>query len=507
MRHALKLIAFLLVATVARADDVTMKNGKVHKNLTLQRETKTAYIYLTHEGRKMTLPKSAVKSVDKKPTVRGELLEKIKKVGKRDADGLVALGSWADEQGMKKDAKDLFKKALRADRNHEAAHEALGDKKLNGKWVKEAVWRKAMAKEFAKEYKARGWKELKGEWMSPVEYARKKEGLVQVQGQWVDSKQAKKIDKKKLTWAEGHWLDAKEKAQFDAGMRKHGKSWRDISTLNDVHADLEDPWVIESEHFILQANCRYEDAKWTLKLAEEFYKPLVALFGEEHRTLHDKGRGKIVFIMGRGVKSYQTLGKRWARADRVAFKSSGCGTFYSLSANDGNGAAISFHESDHNLTELWIANAVTNAFVAQCVSDYLKTDEKVLEGLSGYIVGFDGKGKYLPTATHNHWWHKIPCQKPMGAANTVLGRIGYKSPHTLGQAGLIMHFLNTKNPKAFQEFWRGFIGGKGGDAQALIKACYGETMPDNATYDAEFAKFHKDYASNYRGVRRTRKDS
>ena len=70
MRHSMSLLLVaLLLVPVARADDVTMKNGKVYTNLTLQKETKSAYIYLTHEGRKMTLPKARVKSVEKKPAV------------------------------------------------------------------------------------------------------------------------------------------------------------------------------------------------------------------------------------------------------------------------------------------------------------------------------------------------------------------------------------------------------------------------------------------------------
>lgn len=496
MRHAISLLFVALLVTVARADDVTMKNGKVHKDLTLQKETKTAYIYLTHEGRKMTLPKASVKSIEKKPTVRGELMERIKKVGKRDADALCDLGKWAEEKGMKKDAKDLFKKALRADRNHAGAHEAIGDKMLNGKWVKAAVWKKAMAKEIAKEMKARGWKEHKGEWLSPVAYHREKNGYTRVQGQWVDPKMAKRIAKKKLTYAEGVWLEPKEKEKFDQGLRKYGKSWRDIETLDDVHSDFEDPWVIESEHFIVRSNCRHKDVLWTLKLAEEFYEPLVALFGEEHRNLYEKGGGKITIMMGRGLNTYRALGGRFAREDRVAVKSGGTGTFYSLSAEDGRGAAVTYMYGDKNYVEMWLANAVTNAFVAN-TTDWLKTDEKTLEALAGYVGGLNREGKYHPTKWFHWRWLNSPNERPVGAAHALYDRIGHRTEQTGPQAGFMMHFLRTKNAKAFEEFWRGFVGGKGGKYHDLLKACYGGKEPEKAALDAEFAEFLKTFNTGF----------
>ena len=129
----------LLLSSVALADDVTMTNGKVYKDLTLVKETKTAYIYLTHAGRRMTLSKKSVQKVEPKPTVRGELQERLKKVGRRDADALADLGVWADGKGMGKDAKSILRKALSVDRDHVKAHEALGDRMLKGKWVREAV--------------------------------------------------------------------------------------------------------------------------------------------------------------------------------------------------------------------------------------------------------------------------------------------------------------------------------------------------------------------------------
>lgn len=499
MRTTILLTLFtLLLSPAVLADDVTMKNGKVYKNLTLVKETKSAYIYLTHEGRKLTLGKKFVEKVEKKPTVRGELQERMKKIKKRDADALAELGHWAKSKGMNKDATKLFRKALSADRNHAKAHEGLGDRMLNGKWVKEAVWKKAMAKELAKKYERWGWKEHDGEWMPATLAHRLENEYVEIQGHWVSPKQAKKIKSKKLVYAEGRWLDPKEKAKFDQGMRKYGKRWVGIDDLNEVHVDFQDPWVIETVHFEIRANCKHKDALWVGKLAEAFYKPLQEIFGEEHRDMHAKGKGKLVLNIGRGVKSYQFLGGSYAHGDRSSFKSSGFGSFYAAGWNEGRGASCTYIHGDMNWVETWVANAVTHAFIARMAGNYEKTHEKTLEALSGYIAGFSHEGVYHPTKWFHWRYLNSPTERPLGRATTMFERIGYRTEHTLHQAGFVLHFLRSKNEKGFKDYWRKFVT-EGSDVAGLMKACYGDGKDvDTDKLNEEFAAFLKDYNSKFR---------
>ena len=499
MRISILLAACsLLLSPVVFADDVTMKTGKVYKDLTLVKETKSAYIYLTHEGRRLTLGKKSVEKVEKKPTVRAELQGRLKKVARRDADALAELGAWANSKGMGKDARSILRKALTIDRNHVKAHEALGDHLLKGKWVKEAVWKKARAKELAKQYAAWGWKEHDGEWMPGTVAHRLDNGYVQVQGHWVDPKFAKKIDAKNLVFAEGSWLEPQDKAKFDEGLRKYGKRWIGIEDLNDVHTDFQDPWVIETVHFEIHANAKHRDVLWVSELAEMFYKPLQEIFGEEHRDLYKKGKGKIAINLGRGVKSYNFLGGSYGATNRTAYKSSGYGAFYAPSWGDGRGAGCTYVHGDTNWVEVWIANVVTHAFIARMVTDYEQTHEKTLEALAGYIAGISKDGVYHPTRWFHWRYLDSDTERPMGRASTTFDRIGYRTEHTLQQAGFILHFLRSKNEKAFKDYWRKYTTSGADDAE-LMKACYsdGQTL-DKEKLDAEFATFMTDYKAKFK---------
>ncbi|MAB90021.1 MAG: hypothetical protein CMJ90_11245 [Planctomycetes bacterium] len=488
----------LLLSSVALADDVTMTNGKVYKDLTLVKETKTAYIYLTHAGRRMTLSKKSVQKVEPKPTVRGELQERLKKVGRRDADALADLGVWADGKGMGKDAKSILRKALSVDRDHVKAHEALGDRMLKGKWVREAVWKKARAKELEKQYAAWGWEQSNGEWVPGTVAHRADKQYVQVQGHWVDPKTAKKIAAKNLSFAEGAWLEPDEKAKFDEGLRKHGKRWLSIEDLDEVHVDFQDPWIVETVHFEIHSNAKHKDTLWVSRLAEIFYKPLQEIFGEEHRDLYAKGKGKIVLNVGRGVKSYNFLGGTYGHSNRTAHKSSGYGAFYAPAWGEGRGAGCTYVHGDRNWVEVWVANVVTHAFIARMAPRYEDTHEKTLEALSGYIAGFSKEGIYHPTRWFHWRYLDSATERPIGRATTTFDRIGYRTEHTLQQAGFVLHFLRSKNEKAFTDYWRTYVT-KGADDAALLAACFGDGQAvDKDQLDAEFGAFLKDHKAKFK---------
>jgi hypothetical protein len=52
---AMALLVLLALVSLARADDVTLKSGKVYKDLSLINETKTSYVFVDADGRKVSL--------------------------------------------------------------------------------------------------------------------------------------------------------------------------------------------------------------------------------------------------------------------------------------------------------------------------------------------------------------------------------------------------------------------------------------------------------------------
>ena len=474
-----------------------MKNGRVHKDVTLIKETKTTYTFLTHAGARLTLRKASVEKIEKKPTVRGEFMKRQKKVGKRDADGLVELAAWAQHKGMKKDASKLLKRALSVDRNHQKAHTLLGDKLYEGKWISEAEWNRKNAKALEKKYKALGWKKSGGKWLNPVEFYRKEKKLVQVQGHWVDPKLAKEIAKNQLVWLEGDWITAEDKKKADTGYRKLKKRWWPIEDLDERHAEFDDPWVLKGEFVEVHSNARHKDARKILKWAEGYYESCRSLFGMEHRDLYDEDKGRLVVVLGRGVKSYQFLGKNFTREDRIAHKSSGYGSFYAPTYGQGRGGGCTYLHGDLNWVQVWVGNAVTHSYIAR-MSKYMNTDEKTLEALAGYIAG-TRKGKYAPTRWFHWRYLNSPGDRPIGAAHGMYDRIGYTTEHTLCQAGFLLHFLREKNETAFREFWNAFIAGDGVILTGLVRQCFangGEI--DAQALDQEFRTFHEAYNKSFK---------
>ena len=76
-----------------------------------------------------------------------------------DADGWVALGEWADARGLGTQAREAYNRALAASPDDPRANEALGNVQMGGRWVSED-----------ESYKARGYVQYEGEWITPAEH-------------------------------------------------------------------------------------------------------------------------------------------------------------------------------------------------------------------------------------------------------------------------------------------------------------------------------------------------
>ena len=78
------LIAALCLPTTA-PDELKMKDGKEYKNLKLVKETPTQYFFEDLDGKKITVAKDQVEKYEKKPTIRDEVQERVKKARRNDA--------------------------------------------------------------------------------------------------------------------------------------------------------------------------------------------------------------------------------------------------------------------------------------------------------------------------------------------------------------------------------------------------------------------------------------
>ena len=456
MTHRLShiLIGLLIIAVVgspARADDIKLKSGKVYKNLTFIKEQKGTLYFKDEKGRTIRITKKAIETWTKLPTTLGTFLEKERATDTKDTEAMLALGTWAKEQGLSKEANRIFKAVLRRDPKNVAAREGMGDHLVDGKWISAKDWAKQKAKEAEKLNKARGYKRHKtAGWLDPVSYARVDQGLVEHEGHWVSPAQLKDIEKEGLVWCFGEWVNPEDKARMEKGERKKGKKWLSEYDANFEHGDPKNPWRLESEGVVVITNCNHKSAVQFLKIADEAYAMLKNTFGLEPPGLHDKD-GKLQVFVGRELKEYQEAGGRNIGSDREAFKSSNGGAFYG--SRPAPGGVRTYREANPDWTRFWIAQGVAHAWVAR-FREYPNTPEPAMEALGGYISTAH-KGKYEP-----NWWHycqwlnssKNPLPTDESILNCALTR-----EYSFCQTGLSLHYLEQQNSKAFKDWWVGFL--------------------------------------------------
>ena len=157
MRH-LVIVAFLLllVPALAGADDVILKGGGKVSGRILSR-TDTAVEVDIGAGI-ITVPMTSVVRIDQKRSALDDYYERAQAVRADDAAGWLQLGKWASSQGLGTQARTAFENVVTIDPGNVEANTALGRVLMDGRWVSQE-----------ESYRARGYVQFEGEWMSPAE--------------------------------------------------------------------------------------------------------------------------------------------------------------------------------------------------------------------------------------------------------------------------------------------------------------------------------------------------
>lgn len=143
------LVLGILVSAPAWADEVVLNNGAVFSGVVREQGGK---VHVEVDFGTMTFNRSQVRSI-----IRSE--NPIREFGRRkaeasDADGCFELGLWAREKGLKTRARDMFRKAIGLNPDHERARTALGYLRFDGRWLTEDEF-----------MVARGFIKQRGEWL------------------------------------------------------------------------------------------------------------------------------------------------------------------------------------------------------------------------------------------------------------------------------------------------------------------------------------------------------
>jgi len=171
-----------------------------------------AQIVVDIGGGTVGIPMAKVDRIVKAPTDLEEFETRAARLGRWDLEGWRALGRWASQQGLGKQARQAFERILAVEPDDPEAEAALGFVWLDDRWVPEDVaWR------------ARGFVKFAGEWMLPAEAQLRLDAVAQERAarEAEESARAAEIDKLKAELQAQY--DAE--AAADAEWRAEGAAW------------------------------------------------------------------------------------------------------------------------------------------------------------------------------------------------------------------------------------------------------------------------------------------
>ena len=151
----LPLLLFLL-PTLLFADEVYLKgSGAISGRIVEQTD---AIVMVDIGGGLVGVPVSRIERIVKGRSPLDDYDERANRLGAQDVDGWKKLGRWAAQQGMNRQARQAYEKALAIAPDDPEANEALGFVLVDGQWLTEE-----------ESYRARGYVQYNGEWMTPAE--------------------------------------------------------------------------------------------------------------------------------------------------------------------------------------------------------------------------------------------------------------------------------------------------------------------------------------------------
>jgi DNA repair exonuclease SbcCD ATPase subunit len=244
------IIALVLAASVAAADDIDLKSGG--KLTGMIREENSDNVVIETVSGTVTIARKDVVSILKGPSIVHQYYDRLKTCVKADeyerladwavenkmnrvvkdlkakavelrrkefqealanlsgnasADEFYDLGAWAKKYGLEKEGRDLLERAIVKNPDHEMARRELGFKRFEGKWMTEE-----------EVYLAKGFVKFEGQWITESQ----KELIVQERAAKFKEREKKIQDEERKLASERSKLDAREQElkQREATLKK-----------------------------------------------------------------------------------------------------------------------------------------------------------------------------------------------------------------------------------------------------------------------------------------------
>jgi hypothetical protein len=155
MRKTIVFGVFLLVAPAAFADEVVLKNGAVVVGEATRSGTK---VVVELDIGTVAFDQDEVQEIRESSTALQELELRRAKLRADDVAGLRALAGWAETNGLEAQARALWRRVLELAPADARAHQKLGHKQHQGRWLDEDEY-----------MLAQGYTRYFGEWLTAEE--------------------------------------------------------------------------------------------------------------------------------------------------------------------------------------------------------------------------------------------------------------------------------------------------------------------------------------------------
>jgi tetratricopeptide (TPR) repeat protein len=156
MKRAWVLV--VLLPSALPADDVFLKGaGQITGRIVARSATS---LEVDVGAGSVTVPLAQVERIQQGRCALDDYHERAQALAANDRGGWLSLARWASSQGLAKQAEEAYKRVLAIAPDEPEANQALGKVRLGQRWVSEE-----------ESYRARGYVEFEGEWITPAEHA------------------------------------------------------------------------------------------------------------------------------------------------------------------------------------------------------------------------------------------------------------------------------------------------------------------------------------------------
>ena len=157
MKGLIRGLAAVALCRVAAADELFLTSGGQLSGRIVSRTAAT--VVMDVGAGHISVPASSVLRIEEGKSPLDEYEERAAKVPAADADGWVALGDWASGMSLGRQAREAYSRALSASPDDARANEALGNVKVDARWVSQEEG-----------YRMRGYIKYEGDWITPAEH-------------------------------------------------------------------------------------------------------------------------------------------------------------------------------------------------------------------------------------------------------------------------------------------------------------------------------------------------